>query len=78
MEVEPQEAFESHLMTDFLKGKIKTAASDLFQSDKTTPKQPLIFSAEAYMKCITSLREPLHVLETKLQPKGYAYGFLKA
>jgi predicted RNA methylase len=127
-EVEPREAFESHFMTDFLKGKIKTAASDLFQSDKTVPKQPLIFSAEAqavfeagkklwqyyhlqsdtnvnaslydirehfqgrndagkmktksedeaYMKCIKSLREALHVLETKLQPKVYAYGFLKA
>ncbi|MEY4937448.1 MAG: hypothetical protein RIS64_3807, partial [Bacteroidota bacterium] len=128
MEVEPREAFESHFMTDFLKGKIKTAASDLFKSDKTAPKQPLIFSAEAqavfeagkklwqyyhlqsdtnvnaslydirehfqgrndagkmktksedeaYMKCIKSLREALHVLETKLQPKVYAYGFLKA
>jgi hypothetical protein len=33
---------------------------------------------EDYMKCIKRLREALHVLETKLQPKVYEYGFLKA
>jgi predicted RNA methylase len=31
-----------------------------------------------YTKCIKALREQLQVLETKLQPKVYEYGFLKA
>jgi predicted RNA methylase len=129
MEVEPREAFESHFMSDFLKGKIaKTQSSDLFDAPTGTKKQPLIFSEEAksvfesgkklwqyyhsqsntnvnaslydirehfqgrndagkmnpksededYMKCIKHLREQLQFLETKLQPKGYEYGFLKA
>jgi hypothetical protein len=129
MEVNPREAFESHFMTDFLKGKIaKAQPSDLFDAPTATKKQPLIFSDEAklvfdagkklwqyyhsqadtnvnaslydirehfqgrndagkmnnksededYMKCIKQLREQLQVLETKLQPKVYEYGFLKA
>ncbi len=126
MEVNPREAFESHFMTDFLKGKIKKAASDLFQNDKTAKKEPLIFSDEAkavfeagkklwqyyhaqsdtnvnaslydirehfqgrneigrmnnksedktYNKLLKNLRETLEILELKIQPKVYEYGFL--
>ncbi len=129
MEVHPREAFESHFMTDFIKGKIKKEAPrDIFDAPPTSKKEPLAFSEEAqavfaagkhlwqyyhhqpntnanaslydireyfqgrndtgkmkvksedetYMKYIKYLREQLHVLETKLQPKVYEYGFLKA
>ncbi|MEO0044565.1 MAG: hypothetical protein RL329_4013 [Bacteroidota bacterium] len=128
MEVHPREAFESHFMTDFIKGKIKKEAPrDIFDASPATKKEPLMFSEEAqvvfaagkhlwqyyhqqpntnanaslydireyfqgrndvgkmkvksedetYMKYIKYLREQLHVLETKLQPKVYEYGFLK-
>jgi hypothetical protein len=128
MEVDAPEAFESSFMSDFRKGKIQKAASDLFQKEQAAQKEPLIFSAEAqavfsagknlwtyylqqpncnvnaslydirehfqgrndagkmnnrsededYTKYIKALREQLQVLETKLQPKVYEYGFLKA
>jgi hypothetical protein len=51
LEVNAQAKFESHFMTDFIQGKIKTeqVAGDLFGSDKKSliPTQPLVFSDEA-------------------------------
>jgi hypothetical protein len=49
-EVNARSGFDSHFMTDFIKGKIRPeAGKDLFQTEesKKTKAQPLVFSPEA-------------------------------
>ena len=49
LEVNSQARFESHFMTDFIKGKIKKENSNdtLFDKQENTESKPLVFSEEA-------------------------------
>lgn len=126
-EINAKEKFESNLMSQFIKGKIKQEKTDLFSSNHSS-ENPFIFSKEAvsvfmsglslwkyyhtqsdinvnaslynireyfqgrnekgkmnnksadehYMSRITDLRNNLRILEKKIEPKVFEYGFLKS